>query len=242
MYKAGLIGTGVVAMGTAVLVSAPYENGKVYNLPEAQVYQRLIDMELSPELKRSVHDTPGADLDVEATPGQGVTYTIRQNGTMALRMIARITAESAATTRVKVDFEVGDLVALERDRPGSAAREIKALENDPVIQGVVRIGLQEQVSSTLEGRPYDKENVRREVTIFAARNPAAIAALKSKFSSAAYDARMAREQMSDADRLETYRRDSYDRRDWVNRNARPGEPMMSGRPMGDPARYDRYGY
>lgn len=242
MYKAGLIGTGVVAMGTAVFVSAPYEDGKVYDLPEAEVYRRLVDMELPPELKRSVHETPGADLDVEATPGKGVTYTIKQNGTMALRMSATVTPESAATTRVKVDFEIGDLIMLERDRPGSAAREIKALESDPMIQGMVRIALQEQVSSTLEGRPYSKENVRREATIFAARNPAAVAALKSKISSAEYDARMARAQMSDEDRIETYHRDSYDRRDWVNRNARPGQPMMSGKPVGDPARYDHYGY
>ena len=244
MYKAGLIGTGVVAMGTAVFVSAPYENGKVYALPEAEVYQRLVDMELPPELKRSVHDTPGADLDIEATPGKGVTYTIKQNGTTALRMVATVTPESATTTRVKVDFEIGDLVALERDRPGSAAREIKALESDPVIQGMVRIGLQEQVSATLEGRPYNKENVRREATIFAARNPAAIVALKSKVSSAEYDARMARSAMSYEDRVEVEAHDSYSQRDWVNRNARPGQPMMSGKPVGDPARYDRdrYGY
>jgi hypothetical protein len=239
MYKAGLAGTAVVALGTAVYVNAPYANGQVYPLPEAEVYQRLIDMEMPPELKNTIHDSPGADLDVEARPGEGIHYTLRQNGTMALRMIARITAESATSTRVKVDFEVGDIVALERDRPGSAAREIKALESDPIIQGVVRIALQEQVSATLEGRQYNKEKVQREAMVFVTTNPAAVAALKSKVKSAEYDARMARLQMSDEDRYETYRRDVSDRRDWVNRQARPGRPMMSGRPMVDP-RTDQY--
>ncbi len=239
MYKAGLAGTAVVAMGTAVYVVAPYENGQVYSLPEAEVYQRLIDMEMPPELKNTIHDSPGADLDVEARPGEGIHYTLRQNGTMALRMIARITPESATSTRVKVDFEIGDIVTLERDRPGSAAREIKALESDPIIQGVVRIALQEQVSATLEGRPYSKEKVQREAMVFVTTNPAAVAALKSKVRSAEYDARLARLQMSDEDRYETYRRDVSDRREWVNRHARPGRPMMSGRPMVDP-RQDQY--
>ena len=239
MYRAGMAGTAVVALGTAVYVVAPYENGKIYPLPEAEVYQRLVDMPLPPDLERTVHDTPGADLDVEAIPGEGVRYSLRQNGTMALRMIARITAESASTTRVKVDFEIGDLVALERDRPGSGAREIKALEGDPVIQGMVRIALQEQISSTLEGRPYDKRKVQREATIFAASNPAAVAALKSKLSAAEYDARVARLQMSDEDRAETYRRDVTDQRDWVNREARAGRPMMNARPMTDLSEYNR---
>ena len=238
MYKAGLAGTAVVALGTAVYVTAPYANGQVYALPEAEVYQRLIEMEMPPELKNTIHESPGADLDVEARPGEGIDYTLRQNGTMVLRMIARITAESATSTRVKVDFEVGDIVALERDRPGSAGREIKALEGDPIIQGVVRIALQEQVSATLESRSYDKDKVRRETMVFVTSNPTAVAALKSKVASAEYDARVARLQMSDEDRYETYRRDVSDRRSWVNRDARPGRPMMSGRPMVDP-RTDR---
>lgn len=239
MYRAGMAGTAVVALGTAVYVVAPYENGKVYPLPEAEVYQRLIDMPLPADLEKTVHDSPGTDLDIEAIPGEGIRYSLRQNGTMALRMIARITAESASTTRVKVDFEVGDLVALERDRPGSAAREIKALEGDPVIQGMIRIALQEQVTSTLEGRAYDKRKVQREATIFAASNPAAIAALKSKLSAAEYDARVARLQMSDEDRAETYRRDVTDQRDWVNRDARAGRPMMNARPVNDLSEYNR---
>ena len=235
MYKVGLAGTAVVALGTGVYVTAPYERGQIYPLSEADVYQRLVDMPLPPELEKTVHEAEGADLDVEATPGEGVRWTLRQNGTTALTMIARITAESAAKTRVKVDFEVGDLVALERDRPGSAARQIKALEGDPMIQGVVRIALQEQISATLGGRVFDKYKVQREAMIFVARNPSAVAALKSKVSSAEYEARLARLTMSDNDRAELYRRDVTDRRDWVDRDPRPGRPMMSARPMIDPS-------
>ena len=229
----GLAGTAVVALGTGVYVSAPYEQGQVYPLSEVEVYQRLVDMPLPPELEKTVHEAEGAELDVEATPGEGVRWSLRQNGTMALRMVARVTAEGPTSTRVKVDFEVGDLVALERDRPGSAAREIEALKSDPMIQGVVRIALHEQVSATLESRAFDKRKAQREAMIFVARNPSAVAALKSKLSSAEYEARLARLTMSDNDRAELYRRDVTDRRDWVDRDLRPGRPMMSARPMID---------
>lgn len=238
MFKTGIAGTAVVALGTAIYVVAPYENGKVYPLAEEIVYERLADMPLPPEIDK-ITQQPGVDLAIDQTAGEGVRWSLRQNGTMVLQMIARITPESAASTRVKVDFEIGDIEAIERNRPGSAATEIKALESDPIIQGMVRIALQEQMSATLEARPYDKQKVQREAMIFAASNPAAVKALKSKFESAEYDARVARRRMSDEDRAETYHRDVTDQRDWVNREARPGRPMMSSRPTHDLSEYRR---
>jgi hypothetical protein len=242
MYREGLAATAVVALGTGIYVAAPYEQGQVYPLPEAEVYQRLIDMPLPDDLQRIVREGPGVDLDVEARPGEGVTHKLKQNGTMVLQMTSKITAESATSTRVKVEFQIGDIVALERDRPGSAAREIKALEDDPVIQGVVRITLQEQVTSTLEGRAYDRGKVQREVEVFIAKNPLAVAALKSKISSAAYEARVARMAEPREYWDETYQRDLRSRHGWVDRSVSPGEPMMSGRPMIDTRRYEDYRY
>jgi len=236
MFKTGIAGTAVVALGTAIYVVAPYENGQVYPMPEAAVYQRLADMEMPPEIDRIVQ-TPGVDLAVQPTPGEGVRWALRQNGTMVLQMIARITPQSATSTRVKVDFEIGEIAAVERNRPGSAATEIKALESDPIVKGMVRIALQEQMSATLEARAYDQHKVQREALIFAASNPAAVKALKLKFESAQYDARVARLRMSDEDRAETYARDVTDRRDWVNRGARPGRPMMTTRPSVDLSDY-----
>lgn len=150
MKRFGLAVLAVAAVGLAGCQKEKPKTPGVYDLPIAEVYQRLstnelADMVYSKQCGILIHVYP------EGVPGQFVTWRVRSSGREVVSFTARLTPVSE--TQTKVDIEVPP------DPAGGEMYDGDKVYRRPAFQQPLRPAVQEQISAILEGRKWDVSHV-----------------------------------------------------------------------------------
>lgn len=146
-------------LGGGAYLGGAFEGGEYYPMAPSAVESRLAGLQFGPELGG------GGTEDIR--------LALRSRGPKLLRwdlmMGGRKTGEVRATlapddtgTRVSVEFQFTDSEAT------------LGLENDPFLNDVAEIAMEEKIDSVLDGRAFDTEIVQAKMAAMIAANPQAV--------------------------------------------------------------------
>ena len=162
MSKAlGLFGIGVVGIGVYVVMGAMSET-KIHARPVNATFAELTTL---PAVPRGVSNLVGVlqskvSAYTDSVPNQSVTWHFTLKGHEFGRYTASLSPEEADKTRVEFRFENVDPLAGENQAMPTA--DFSALRR------VVRKVTYEQISAALDGRPMDREKIKRMQSAIAA--------------------------------------------------------------------------
>jgi len=129
----------------ALLVSACGAlSGKAYDQPLETVHHTLENLDRPPMVFGS-EDV--AFIVAENTPNQ-IVWTVGRNGNPRVRLEAALSADSATSTRVKVN------AVLIGNKPGST-QQAPAVESPEAVLALYKAAMEEQIDATLMHRAFD---------------------------------------------------------------------------------------
>ena len=147
----------------ALLVSACGAlSGKAYEQPLATVHNTLENLD-KPPMVFGTEEV--AFIVAENTPNQ-IVWTVGQNGNPRVRLEAALSADSATSTRVKVN-------AVLIEKPGSTKPDLASPE---AVLALYKAAMEEQIDATLTHRPFDITALNSYVRAASAANAGAIVA------------------------------------------------------------------
>ena len=148
----------------ALLVSACGAlSGKAYDQPLETVHRALENLDKPPMVFGTEQV---AFIVAENTPNQ-IVWTVGRNGNPRVRLEAALSADSATSTRVKVN------AVLVEKKPGSTE---PALQSPEAVLALYKAAMEEQIDATLTHRPFDITALNSYVRAAAKANAGAITA------------------------------------------------------------------
>jgi hypothetical protein len=107
------------------------------------------------------------------------------------------------------------------------------LEEDPLVNGIARIAMEEKVDSALDGRAFDKRRMQAKMAAMIAANPGKLAAMQKSLRD------NIEKEMEEAEREfpAEYQSDEYGKPTTYGEPTSYGKPTMSTKPQ-DPADFE----
>ncbi len=139
-----IAGLGAVTGG--IHYSGMLDRGSVYAKPYSVVYAELVSMPVPEEARSMV----GGAVRMTEAPGRIEWHFSNSRGEIAV-FTAELTREDNRHTRVKVDFDIGDV---SNDAGGD-------LLSADLIRSTARSAMAEQLDARLSGRPFDQAKMGR---------------------------------------------------------------------------------
>jgi hypothetical protein len=158
-FLAMVAGAGV--LGTGAYVGGAFDRGEYYNIAPVDVESRLAGMNFGSELGGENGDT-SIRLALRSRGPSLLRWDLMVDGERTGEVRANLAPESAGT-RVNVTFKFAE------------GDEMLGLEEDPLVNDIARIAMEEKVDSTLEGRAFDKRRMQAKMAAMIAANPGAVA-------------------------------------------------------------------
>ncbi len=199
-----MLAGGATLLGGGAYASGAFDRGEYYAMDPAAVEARLASLHFGEELGRNEADR--VKLVLRSSGSAVVRWDLMLEGERVADVRAHLAPEDAGT-RVKVEFAF---------TKGDA---LMGLEEDPFLNEIAEIAMEEKVDSTLDGRAFNTTLVQAKMAAAVAANPQAVANLQKKAQQTASD------RMKDADEADYYSDSSGD-----TGSGKPAEPTVSTRP------------
>ena len=196
--------------------------GVVYDVPAAQVYQRLSTMPIPAELRKG---TDGG-VTVETEPEKTVRWKMTAQGYEALRITATITPMAggkAAAVATEIEFA----------ETGPQAADGKALNEMQSVKAIGGILIGEQIAATIEGRAFDQSEAKMKVAAYAIANRSQLMAEAAEIQARIKSSSFA---SASSDWYELPERDHVTEARVSRPTFDAGQPMVSNKPMVDLSR------
>jgi len=158
-FLAMVAGAGV--LGTGAYVGGAFDRGEYYAIAPVDVESRLAGMNFGSELGGESGDT-SIRLALRSRGPSLLRWDLMVDGERAGEVRANLAPERAGT-RVNVTFKFAE------------GDEMLSLEEDPLVNDIARIAMEEKVDSTLEGRAFDKKRMQAKMAAMIAANPGKLA-------------------------------------------------------------------
>ncbi len=158
-FLAMVAGAGV--LGTGAYVGGAFDQGEYYAMAPTDVEARLAGMNFGSELSGESGDS-SIRLALRSRGPSMLRWDLMVDGERAGEVRANL-APSEPGTRVSVTFKFSE---------GDA---MMGLEEDPLVNDIARIAMEEKVDSTLDGRAFDKRRMQAKMAAMIAANPGAVA-------------------------------------------------------------------
>jgi hypothetical protein len=146
-------------LGGGAYLGGAFEAGEYYPMAPSAVETRLAGLNFGPELGGGGAD--GIGLALRSRGPKLMRWDLMMGGRKTGEVRAVMSPDDAGT-RVSVDFQFTDSDAT------------MGLENDPFLNDVARIAMEEKVDSVLDGRAFNTEMVHAKMAAMIASNPQAV--------------------------------------------------------------------
>lgn len=177
--KAIMFGGAAAIIGGGVYIHNPYVGGQVYQMPVAEVYEKLASMDLPGDMGGSNYRS-GGGIEMDREENKSVTWKIRDRGDIIARYTAELSPMGAKATNVRVNFEI--------DPEGRIGKQNERIAQSKFLADMAKITMNEQVDSTLMNREYNTQAVGQKVLAYILLNRKALegfmADIESELSSA----------------------------------------------------------
>lgn len=156
---------GASVLGTGAYVGGAFERGEYYAIAPVDVESRLAGMNFNSELAGESGDS-SIRLALRSRGPSLLRWDLMVDGKRAGEVRANL-APADTGTRVNVTFKFTD------------GEGMLGLEEDPLVNGIARIAMEEKVDSTLDGRAFDKKRMQAKMAGLIAANPGKLAAMQA---------------------------------------------------------------
>jgi hypothetical protein len=179
--KAVMFGGAAAIISGGLYIHNPYVGGTVYQLPVAEVYEKLADMDLPGDtgIGSSYRSDSGVEIDREEN--KSVTWKIRDRGDIIARYTAELSPMGPKATNVRVKFEI--------DPDGRVAKQNSRIAQSKFIADMANITMNEQVDATLTSREYNQQAVATKVLAYIMMNQKALSGFMADIESEIGNAR-----------------------------------------------------
>jgi hypothetical protein len=154
---------GASVLGTGAYVGGAFERGEYYEIAPVDVESRLAGMNFTSEL--GGNGDSSIRLALRSRGPSLLRWDLMVDGKRAGEVRANL-APADSGTRVNVTFKFAE---------GDA---MLGLEDDPLVNDIARIAMEEKVDSTLDGRAFDKKRMQAKMAAMIAANPGKLAAMQ----------------------------------------------------------------
>lgn len=155
---------GASVLGTGAYVGGAFERGEYYEIAPVDVESRLAGMNFSSELAGENGDS-SIRLALRSRGPSLLRWDLMVDGKRAGEVRANL-APADSGTRVNVSFKFAE------------GDGMLGLEDDPLVNDIARIAMEEKVDSTLDGRAFDKRRMQAKMAAMIAANPGKLAAMQ----------------------------------------------------------------
>lgn len=143
-----------ILLALLILIAAcSQERGTVYSVPPDRARQTLLKTELPPVFGSAV-----LDVFARATGPSEVTWFVRQSGQERMRYIATLSDAGKGKTRVALKLK------------GATGDVEKRFAENPSVKNLYVVAMEEQIASSLEGRPLDMAKIYPAMGVAALAN------------------------------------------------------------------------
>ncbi len=165
------------AAATAMVGSGVYytmERGEVYNKPISEVVFMLENMAIPDELRSNFEALPGGDISVVRKGNESITWTFSVEGLDIAIFTAHLKEKGPNQTLVSTEFVVPDheIADVAKRTPYGTA----------LVKSIAEIAMQEQVSATIEKRPFNEKRVANAAMVYVATHPGEVAAFANSMA------------------------------------------------------------
>ncbi|WP_155799974.1 hypothetical protein [Porphyrobacter sp. AAP82] len=161
-FLAMVAGAGV--LGTGAYVGGVFDRGEYYAMAPKDVEARLADMNFGAEVNGEGSDE-AIRLALRSRGPSLLRWDVMVDGKRAGEVRANL-APADTGTRVSVTFQFAE------------GDNMMGLEEDPLVNDIARIAMEEKVDSTLDGRAFDKRRMQARMAAMIAANPGKVATLQ----------------------------------------------------------------
>lgn len=152
---------GASVLGTGAYVGGAFERGEYYEIAPVDVESRLAGMNFSSELSGNSGDS-------------SIRLALRSRGPSMLRWDLMVEGKRAGEVRANLDpADTGTRVNV--TFKFAEGDNMMGLEEDPLVNDIARIAMEEKVDSTLDGRAFDKKRMQAKMAAMIAANPGRLA-------------------------------------------------------------------
>jgi len=217
--KSVMFGGAAAIIAGGLYVHNPYVGGTVYQMPVAEVYEKLAEMDLPSDMGGSAYRS-GGGVEMDREENKSVTWKLRENGDIIARFTAELSPMGVKATTVRVNFEI--------DPESKVAKRSPKLAQNKFIANLGRFAIEEQVDSTLTNREYNQKKVSSRVLAYMLANRGELAAFMADIDS----------ELASVSDLAG---ENYERSGVAEARVRAGGsgPSMSARPTVDVEKYNR---
>ncbi|WP_379922929.1 hypothetical protein [Erythrobacter sp. R86502] len=163
MRMIGLAGAASVIGGGAWLGGA-FDQGEFYPMAPTAVEARLAGLQLGPEAGDL--GGPGDMRLLLRSRGPGLVRWDVMAGPQKMAQVRAHLAPEDTGTRVSITFAFTD------------ADAIMGLGEDPLINDIARIAMEEKIDAALDGRAFDQQLMQAKLAAAVAANPGAVATMQ----------------------------------------------------------------
>lgn len=162
--RGAFLGGSALILGTGAYVGGAFDQGEYYAIAPVDVEARLAGMNFSSELGGANGDS-SIRLSLRSRGPSLLRWDLMMDGKRAGEVRANLAAADSGT-RVNVSFKFAE------------GDGMLGLEDDPLVNDIARIAMEEKVDSTLEGRAFDKRRMQAKMAAMIAANPGKLAAMQ----------------------------------------------------------------
>lgn len=159
-FLAMVAGAGV--LGTGAYVGGAFEQGEYYAIAPVDVEARLAGMNFGSELNGDSGGDSSIRLALRSRGPSMLRWDLMVDGKRAGEVRANLDPADAGT-RVNVTFQFAE------------GDNMMGLEEDPLVNDIARIAMEEKVDSTLDGRAFNKKRMQAKMAAMIAANPGRLA-------------------------------------------------------------------
>lgn len=211
-FLAMVAGAGV--LGTGAYVGGAFDQGEYYAIAPVDVESRLAGMNFGSELNGDSGGDSSIRLALRSRGPSMLRWDLMVDGKRAGEVRANL-ASADAGTRVNVSFQFAE------------GDNMMGLEEDPLVNDIARIAMEEKVDSTLDGRAFDKRRMQAKMAAMIAANPGKVAAMQKSLRD------NIEREMEEADSAfpAEYGSDEYGKPTTYGAPTSYGKPTMSAKPQ-----------
>jgi hypothetical protein len=211
---------GASVLGTGAYVGGAFDQGEYYAIAPVDVETRLAGMNF------------GSELNGENGGDAAIRLALRSRGPSMLRWDLMVDGKRAGEVRANLDpADSGTRVNV--TFKFTEGEGMMGLEEDPLVNGIARIAMEEKVDSALDGRAFDKRRMQAKMAAMIAANPGKLAAMQKSLRD------NIEKEMEEAEREfpAEYQSDEYGKPTTYGEPTSYGKPTMSTKPQ-DPADFE----
>lgn len=211
--RGAMLGGSALVLGTGAYVGGAFDQGEYYAIAPVDVESRLAGMNFSSELGGESGDS-SIRLALRSRGPSLLRWELMVDGKRAGEVRANL-APADAGTRVNVTFKF------------AGGEAMMGLEDDPLVNDIARIAMEEKVDSTLEGRAFDKRLMQARMAAMIAANPGKLAEMQKSLRD------NIEQEMEEVDRdlPDSYESRKYGEPGSYGKPTSQGKPTMSAKPQ-----------